>query len=366
LDFAFSDEQQMLRDSARGFLAERSPLERVIELAQFDEGWDRRVYAEMAGLGWTGLSVPEDAGGSGMGFLEEAVLFEELGYALYPGPFFSTVGLALPLLQGSDLARSVAAGEARATVAWAEPGSAANLTDPGEPSTKAEASNGSWTLSGEKTLVPDLAAADVVAVVAGSAEGTGVWAVAAGGDGVEVSGLSTMDTTRRLGRLRLDAAPARELVAPGEAAQALDRLRLRAFAALGLEAVGVARRALELAQEHAVQRQQFGKPIGAYQAVSHKVSDVYMETELARSLAYWAAWCVEVDDDNAGRAALSAKFYAAEAAVRSCERAIQVHGGIGFTWEHVLHRLYKRAQWIESFEGFGAVHRAEVAASLLG
>jgi alkylation response protein AidB-like acyl-CoA dehydrogenase len=174
-----------------------------------------------------------------------------------------------------------------------------------------------------------------------------------------------MDGTRRLGRLELTGAPAQVVVAPGEGAGALENVRRRALAALALEAVGVATKAFELAQEHVKTRKQFDKPIGAYQAVSHQVADTYVETELARSLAYWAAWCVANDDEQASVAVAAAKASAGEAAVAACERAIQVHGGIGFTWEHPLHLYYKRAQWIDSFEGFGSTHRATVASSLL-
>ena len=137
------------------------------------------------------------------------------------------------------------------------------------------------------------------------------------------------------------------------------------LASLALEAVGIAQKALDLGVEYAKEREQFGRKIGVYQAVSHQLADTYVETELARSLAYWAAWCVDNDPDQAAVAVAAAKAAASEAAVAACERAIQVHGGIGFTWEHPLHLYYKRAQWIESFEGFGATHRATVAASLL-
>jgi alkylation response protein AidB-like acyl-CoA dehydrogenase len=137
------------------------------------------------------------------------------------------------------------------------------------------------------------------------------------------------------------------------------------LAALAVEAVGIAQKALELGVEHARSREQFGRKIGVYQAVSHKLADTYVETQLARSLAYWAAWCVAEEDAQAPVAAAAAKSYAAEAAVAACERSIQVHGGMGFTWEHVLHRYYKRALWIEAFGGYGRVHRARVAAHLL-
>jgi alkylation response protein AidB-like acyl-CoA dehydrogenase len=311
MQFAFTEEQESLRREARAFLAQRFPPERVAELADSEVGWDEASWPELAELGWLGVSVAEGHGGTGLGFLEEAVLFEELGRALYPGPYFSTIALALPALP-PELQAEVAAGEAR------------------------------WSAEVDG-LVPDLGSVD--------------WVVADGA-AVRAEGelLETMDATRRLGRL-----------APQAERRALDGAidRSRVLAALALEAVGVAQRALELGVEHAKTRTQFGKPIGTYQAVSHALADTYVETELARSLAYWAAWCVAEDDPEAPVAAAAAKAFAAEAAVAACERAIQVHGGIGFTWEHVLHRYYKRAQGIEAFAGFGATLRAEVAESLL-
>ena len=307
MHFAFTAEQEALRAEARRWLDEHYPPERVAELADSDAGWDPASWGELAELGWLGVSVSEEEGGAGLGFLEEAVLLEELGRALYPGPYFSTVVLALPALGAEDRAR-VAAGEVR----W------------------------SAQVGG---LVPDLALVDHVFTKHG--------AVDAVGERVE-----TMDATRRFGRLATEADDA-----------TLDRPRLRA--ALALEAVGVSQRALDWGVEHAKERQQFGKSIGVYQAVSHSLVDAFMATELARSLAYWAAWCVAEGDDQAPTAAAAAKAYAAEAAVAACERAIQVHGGIGFTWEHPLHRFYKRAQWIQAFDGFPAEQRAEIAAELL-
>jgi alkylation response protein AidB-like acyl-CoA dehydrogenase len=199
--------------------------------------------------------------------------------------------------------------------------------------------------------VPDLGAVDRVLI---AREGR-LWAVPARGELLE-----TKDATRRLGRLH--DADGGEDIGPDDA---LEDVRLRARVALALEAVGVASRALELGVAHAARREQFGRPIGVYQAVSHALADTYVETEQARSLAYWAAWCVAEDDEQAPLAAAAAKAAAAEAAVAACERSIQVHGGIGFTWEHVLHRLYKRAQWIDAFDGSPAVQRAAVARALL-
>jgi alkylation response protein AidB-like acyl-CoA dehydrogenase len=170
-----------------------------------------------------------------------------------------------------------------------------------------------------------------------------------------------MDSTRRLGRLAEGGGDADEV---GDAS-ALERMRTRGFTALALEAVGMSQRALELSVEYAKTREQFGKPIGIYQAVSHRLADSYALTELARSLAYWAAWAVAEDDEEAPIAAAAAKAYAGDVAVTVCEYAIQAHGGIGFTWEHPLHRYYKRAQWIQGYGGYPAAQRAEVAAALL-
>jgi alkylation response protein AidB-like acyl-CoA dehydrogenase len=365
VDFAFTEEQEMLRSQARAFLEEKFPIDRVAQIATADDvGGEDMAWPELAELGWVGLSVPEDEGGAGMSFLEESVLFEETGRALYPGPFFSTVGLSLPLLSGGIL-EAVISGERTATLAWAEPSSPSGLAQVDQLSTKAESSNGGWTITGEKHLVPLGGHGGVVLVVAVAAEGTGVWAVELDAPGLAASSLSTMDGTRRFGRLELTGAPASLVVEPGAAASALESVRTRALAASALEAVGIATKAHELSMEHVKTRKQFDKPIGSYQAVSHQVADTYVELELARSLAYWAAWCVANDPEQAPVAVAAAKASASEAAVAACERAIQVHGGIGFTWEHPLHLYYKRAQWIDSFEGFGSTHRATVAASLL-
>ncbi|HET7481723.1 MAG TPA: acyl-CoA dehydrogenase, partial [Actinomycetota bacterium] len=226
-------------------------------------------------------------------------------------------------------------------------------------STKAEKSNGSWTLTGEKQLVPDAGAAQVFVVAAQSSDGIGLFAVSGSADP-----LTTVDTTRRLGRLSLNGTEATPLVGPEETAAVIETTRRRALAALALEAVGIAQKALELAMEHAKERKQFDKPIGTYQAVSHQIANVFVETELARSISYWAAWCVAEDDERAAVAVAAAKSAAAEAAVAACEHSIQVHGGIGFTWEHILHRYYKRAQWIDAFEGHGSRQRAAIAAHL--
>ena len=364
MDFAFSPEQEMLRTQAREFLTDRFGPDRVVALAEAETPFDRDVWSEIAGLGWTSLSIAEEHGGAGMGFLDEAVLFEELGYALFPGPFFSTVALALPALAGAgDLLSEIADGSTTATLAWAE--RERPHLEASDFSTAAERTASGWRLSGEKVLVPDLDASDVVVVAASADGGPGLWTVRRDTEGIRTEVSSTMDATRRLGSVALEGADCEVVVEPGGATDVFERVRLTALAALSLEAVGVAQKALELALDHAKAREQFDKPIGAYQAVSHQVADTYVDVELARSLAYWAAWTVAQQEDRAPVAVAAAKAAASEAAVAACERSIQVHGGIGFTWEHILHRYYKRAQWIESFDGFAARHRAVVAEGVI-
>jgi alkylation response protein AidB-like acyl-CoA dehydrogenase len=360
MNFTFSEEQEMLRTSAREFLIGRYPLERVAEIAD-GAGFDPSSWSEVAELGWTGISLPEEAGGAGMGFLEEMVVIEELGRALYPGPFFSTVVLALPALSGAtDLLEGLVAGKTAATVAWA--GTDGEFATRGLP-TKATKQGEEWRLSGTTMFVPDLGLAELVVVAAEGDEEPGLWSVQRDGEGARWEELPTVDSTRRLGALHLDGAPGRALAS---GAETLERIRDRALGALAVEAVGVGDRALELAVEHAKTRQQFDRPIGVFQGVSHKLADAYMEVENARSLAYFAGWAVANDAPEAPDAAAAAKGYAAEAAISACEKAIQAHGGIGFTWEHPLHRYYKRALWIAAFMGWPSAQRARVAASLIG
>jgi alkylation response protein AidB-like acyl-CoA dehydrogenase len=393
MDFAFSAEQQMLRAAARDYLTDRYPFERVVEVADGELGSDPAAWPQLVGLGWVGLSVPEGHGGAGMSFLDEVVLFEEAGRALLPAPYFATVGLALPALAaaapaggGTDtLLAGVLAGERTATLAWAEADGPVALVDVEAVSVTASRTPDGWALTGTKRFVPDLAAVSDVIVVARAEDGVGLWrvdlragteggadvgsevaaAVAAAVGAAVVVPHSTMDRTRRLGDLVLAATPATLLVSPGQAKPVLEQVRLRALAALAGEAVGVAERCLEIAAEYTKTRQQFGRVIGTYQGVSHRIADIFVALQLARSLAYWAAWAVSVGAAEAPLACAAAKSAAGEAAVFAAENAIQAMGGIGFTWDHPLHRYYKRALGIDAFEGYGREHRADIAAALL-
>jgi len=329
MDFAFSEEQELLRSSVRDYLRDRYGDERVVALAESEAGWDPASWKELADMGWLDPSL---------GLLEHAVVAEESAYALLPAPWFSTVALAWPALD-DELRTAVADGARSATLA-----------------THGSVTVDDGTLTGVMTLVPDLASVTDVVV----ATDDGFFAVETT-PGIVVP-RSTMDRTRRLGELRLDRTPARRLdVSPAARAD----VRRRSLALAACEAVGVAQRALDLAAGYTKTREQFGRVIGTYQGVSHKVADIFVALQLGRSLAYWAAWAVSEDDAHADVAVAAAKSAATEGAVLACEYAIQVHGGIGFTYEHILHRYYKRAQWLEAFEGYGREHRAAIAAAIL-
>lgn len=350
MDFAFSDEQEQLRSWARQFLTERYDPERLAKIADSD-GHDPDVCPRLAELGWLDEELT---------FVDLAVLFEEAGAALLPAPYFSTIALAGPALRAEgSLSSRLSRGELRATLAWAEQGVPQGLLDTDVVSTTIR--NG--RVDGEKVLVPDAGAVDLVVVVARGSGGPGLYAVDIADAAVETH--PTLDGTRRLGTVRFSGAPGQLLGGPDAAADVLATVRRWAYAAVSCEAVGVARRALQLATDYAKTREQFGRPIGVYQGISHKLADTYVALQRARSLAYWAAWCVAESDSQAERACLAAKSAAAETSVAACEDAIQVHGGIGMTWEHELHRHYKRAQWLVSFDGSAREQRAQLAASLL-
>ncbi len=363
MDFAFSADQEELRAAARRLLADRLPDERIHSAADApDETFvDPTLWAELVGLGWVGLSTP-DGGGT---FLDEAVLIEEAGYALLPAPLLSSV-VCLPALAG------LADATARTALAWAEPRGPRTFAAAHAVTSTATVDGEAWLVQGSKCDVADLGCAERAVVLAMTPGGPALFRVPVEPGAARLQ--PTTDGTRRIGVLSLANVPA-DLLADAEASPALmTAMRRRAEAAIALESVGVAQRMLETAAEHAKQREQFGRLIGTYQAVSHHVADMYVRTELARSLAYRAAWCVATSESEPDAvttqevdvACAAAKAAATEAAVFAAEGAIQVLGGIGMTWEHVAHRFYKRALANEVFAGSPAEHRATVATALLG
>ena len=332
MDLTYTEEQELFRRSVRDFVSDRVTAGRLAEIADGEDGWDPALWKEAAAMGLAAVSVPEDRGGAGMTFVEEAIAAEELGRGVFPGPWLGSVVLALPALsERPELLEEVARGGRIATVV---PAGGRN--------------------------VPDLAAADLLIV---EADGR---LVTVDKDVVTWRQHPTVDGTRRLGDVEVEGIEGDPLAEGDRFASVMTAVRLRGLAALASEAVGVADRALEVAVGYAKEREQFGRRIGAFQAVSHQLADTYMEIELARSLSLWAALTIAEGDPDVEMATASAKSYAADAAVAACERAIQVHGGIGFTWEHDLHRSYKRALWIRAFGTSGADLRAEIAARVVG
>ncbi|HSS33481.1 MAG TPA: acyl-CoA dehydrogenase family protein [Solirubrobacterales bacterium] len=363
--FDLTDEQQAIKATAKDFLASRFKSERIREIAASQSGFDADGWQQMAELGWAGLALPEEWGGQGLGIVELAILFEEMGYALAPSPLFSNtiVGLALSLCGSDDqrerYLRPLAEGALRGTPALWGAGSTAT---PGAYVMEAQADGDGVVLNGEKVLVMDAASADFFLVATSDGHRH---LVDRDADGVSVSEEPSIDSTRRLSTVRFDGvrvAAADTLPAQGHEYEAvLDRLCV----ALAAESTGVAQRSLDMAVEYAKDRQQFGRPIGAYQAVSHRCAQMLLETENARSTFYGAAWAADAEPESLPLAASMAKAYASDAGWRVPDASIQVHGGIGFTWEHDLHFFLKRGRANAALFGDAKWHRERVAAAVL-
>jgi len=363
--FDLTDEQQAIKSTAHDFLASRFKSERIREIADSDDGFDEAGWKEMAELGWAGLALPEEWGGQGLGAVDLAVLFEEMGYALAPSPLLSNTvaGLALTFA-GSDEQRErwlrpLAAGELRGAPALLDAGTAAV---PLEFELEAEADGDGLVLNGEKTLVMDAASADFFLVA--TADGRR-HIVERGADGVTVKPEESIDLTRRLFSVKLDGVKvAPENTLPGGPEDYLPVFH-RACVAIAAESTGLAQRALEMSVAYAKDRQQFGRPIGAYQAVSHRCAQMLLETENSRSAVYGAAWAADAEPESLPLAASMAKAYASDAGWRVPDMAIQVHGGIGFTWEHDLHFFLKRGRANAASFGDAKWHRERVADAVL-
>ena len=359
MNFELTDDQHAIQRTAREFLADRYKPEEVRRLALEDErGFTEEQWREIVELGWPGLVVGEQDGGLGLGMVELAVVQEQLGYALAPSPFLSDVAAALLLDAGaqgalrSEYLAPLGAGERRGTLALWDSDAG---WSPDHSSLQARDGDGSVRLTGSKMAVPDAAAADFL-VVAG-ADGAH-FVVDAGSEGLTVEATEALDPTRKLYAVSFEDTPARELAAEPEAiARAYDAIATASAA----ESVGVAQRTMEMAVAYAKERQQFGRPIGAYQAVSHACAQMLLETEGARSVTLYAAWTLDHEPESAPLAASMAKSYASEAGWRVPASALQVHGGIGFTWEHDLHFFLKRGR--SNLHAFGDPrwHRRRVA-----
>jgi len=374
MDFGFSPEQEMLRATARKFLENECTSGFVRARMEEPAGVTNEFWAKLAEQGWLGLVYPEEHGGSGLGFVDLTVLMEEMGRVVMPGPFFSTVllgGLAIreagsPAQKKEWLAR-IAAGNARTTLAWTEPSArwdAAGVT------CGARDDKGGFVLNGTKLFVLDAHLADAFVVVVRTGEGktpeegVSLLLVPKETRGVEVKLLPTMDQTRKLCEVSFKDAsvPADALMGvKGQGWPALARVVERATVALCAEMCGGAQRVLDMTTDYAKIRVAFGKPIGTYQGVKHKAADMLVDVENAKSLTYYAAWAVDENAPEAALAASMAKAYVTDAYRKVAGAGIQLHGGIGFTWEHDLHLYFKRAKSSEFTFGDATYHRERVA-----
>jgi alkylation response protein AidB-like acyl-CoA dehydrogenase len=359
---AFTEEQEELRRSVRRFLDDTSPAGEVRRLMETDDGWDRAAWRAMAEqVGLQGIHVPEAFGGAGLGHVELGVVMEELGRSLACVPFFSTVGLAVNALLASGDERAQAAllprlasGEATATLAVMEPAGSWDLDG---LTTRARREGDGWAVDGVKAFVVDGHTADVLLVAARAPGGPSVFAVEGGAAGVERVPVPQLDQTRKLARVELSAAPATLVGEEGGAASWLPRALDLAATALAMEQVGGAQRCLDMSVEYAKARHQFGQPIGSFQAIKHRCADMLLRVESARAAAYYAAWAAAEDAEELPAVASLARAYCSEAYSWVAGETIQVHGGIGFTWEHDAHLYFKRAKASELLLGTPAMHR---------
>jgi len=374
MDFGFSEEQEMLRQSARDFLAKESPMTYVRRMMEDDRGFTDEQWSKMADLGWMGLILPEQHGGSGLDFVDMVVVLEEMGRVVLPGPFFSTVILGgVALLEGGteaqkkDLLPKLAAGKLRVTLAQLEPNA---RWDADGIQLAAKKDGSGWKLSGTKLFVPDAHTADLLIVAArttpGSrgADGISLFLVDANAPGVSTSLLKTMDQTRKLCEVTLsDVAVGsdRLLGAVGQGWKLLERVVDRGKVGICAEMCGGAQKVLEMSVEYAKVREQFGKPIGSFQAIQHKCANMLVEVESSKSATYYAAWAVANDVPEAPLAAAMAKAYTSDAYRHTAGEGIQIHGGIGFTWEHDMHIYFKRAKSSEVTFGDATWNRELVA-----
>ena len=374
MNFAFSEDQEELRKVVRQFLESKSPESAVREQMETEQGYDEAVWRQMADqLGLQGLVIPEEFGGSGFGFIELIVILEEMGRSLLCAPYFSSVVLAAQTLihSGDDAAKKellpgIASGETIAALAFTEP---SGKWDESGITMTATRSGDAWTLDGTKMFVIDGHIADVIIVAArnGAGDDAGVSLFTVSGDaaGLTRTPLSTMDQTRKQAKLEFAGTPATLLGTDGAGWTVLSRVLDLAVVALAAEQVGGAQFVLDMAVQYAKDRVQFGRPIGSFQAIKHKCADMLLEVESAKSAAYYAGWCASELNDELASVASLAKAYCSEAYFHAAAENIQIHGGIGFTWEHPAHLYFKRAKSSELLFGDPTYHR-ELLAQRIG
>ena len=370
MNFAFTEEQEELRKTVRQFLDAKSSEAAVREQMETEAGFDAAVWSQMAEqMGLQGLAIPEEFGGSGYSYVELGIVLEEMGRALLCAPFFSSVVLAAnTLLQsGDDAAKAahlpgIASGETIATLAFTEP---SGKWDESGITMEASGSVDSWTLNGTKMFVLDGHTANLIIVAARTGKGVSLFTVAGDAAGLTRTALSTMDQTRKQAKLEFSNTPATLLGEEGNGWNVLGTVLDLAAVGLAAEQVGGAQKVLEMAVDYAKVRVQFGRPIGSFQAIKHKCADMLLEVESAKSAAYYGMWCAAEMNDELPSVASLAKAYCSEAYFHATAENIQIHGGIGFTWEHPAHLYFKRAKSSELLFGDPTYHR-ELLAQRIG
>jgi alkylation response protein AidB-like acyl-CoA dehydrogenase len=368
VNFAFTEEQEQLRQFVRSFLQDKSPESVVREQMETEAGYDSAVWKQMAEqLGLQSLIIPEEYGGQGFNFVELGVVLEEMGRALLTAPYFSGVLAATALLEAGDdeskkaYLPGIASGETIATFAFTEEN---GKWDQSGITMEATSSGDGYTLNGVKSFVLDGHTANLILVAAKTGNGIGIFAVDGDASGLTREALSTMDQTRKQAKLTFSNTPAR-LVGETQGWDTMSRILDLAVVALAAEQVGGAQFVLEMAVQYAKDRVQFGRPIGSFQAIKHKCADMLLEVESAKSAAYYALWCAAERNEELPSVASLAKAYCSEAYFHAAAENIQIHGGIGFTWEHPAHLYFKRAKSSELLFGDPSYHR-ELLAQRIG
>jgi alkylation response protein AidB-like acyl-CoA dehydrogenase len=368
VDFTYDDEQLALQEVARTALERECSPQLLRELADDDAGITPALWSTLVDLGWTGLLVPEDHGGTGTGLLETCIVLEQMGRLPLPGPFFSSAvaaTLAARALGANELLSDLAAGTRRGTVALGEQGHGDPLST---VRTRARRKAARWVLSGDKPMVLDAHTADWVIVVARSEEGVRSYllespAAVAAGSGATVELVPSLDPTRKLARLVLDETPAVPLGPPGNQASLWQRVQDDIAIALAAETVGAADRALAEAIAYTSERIVFDKPVATYQTIRHRLVEMFQQVEMARAGVQFAAWASDTEAPERAQATAMAASYAAEAGVRVTGEDIQMHGGVGFTWANDAHFLFKRVKQNEVLSG-GAAPQLQRLASI--
>lgn len=375
MDFGFSEEQDLLRQAARDFLTEYCTSAFVRQMMEEERGYSPELWQQMAALGWLGLAFPEEYGGQGLGFVDLTVILEEMGAALLPSPFFSSVLLAgqTILLGGSEEQKKtylpkIADGSLVATLAMTEP--SGRFDADGIVDVKSLPTEQGFVITGTKLFVPDAHVADLMVVAARTKSsgdksfGLSLFLVDPKAAGVTVTLLKTMDQTRKQCEVIFDNVTVESDSLVGTLDMGwpvLSKVLHICTAALCAEMVGGAQRVLDISVAYAKDRMQFGRPIGSFQAVKHKCAEMMLQVESAKSAAYYAAWAVDEDVPEAPLAVSMAKAYCSDAYRYTAGEGIQVHGGIGFTWEHDMHLYFKRAKYAEFTFGDATYHREQVA-----